>query len=142
MAEGWARYLHGKTLEPFSAGTEPHGVNPLAQRVMAEAGVDISHHTSKHLNALSSITFDLVITVCDAAAASCPLPPNGARRIHVPFDDPPRLAQNAASEEEALVHYRRVRDEIRTFIERLPTMREQSETSATPMNPHLTNESV
>lgn len=141
MAEGWSRYLHGETIESFSAGTEPHGVNPLARRVMAEAGVDLSRHTSKHLNDLSHITFDLVITVCDTAATNCPLPPKGAPRIHFPFDDPPRLAQDAPTEEEALVHYRRVRDEIRAFIESLPTMREESGTSETPMGPHLTIES-
>lgn len=122
MAEGWARHLLGETIMPFSAGTEPHGVNPLAIRAMAEAGVDISHHTSKHLNDLSHLPFELVITVCDRAAVSCPLPPTGTPLLHVPFDDPPQLARDTLSEDEALIHYRRVRDEIRAFIEGLPAV--------------------
>lgn len=120
MAEGWARQLKEDVIEPYSAGIETHGLNPNAAKVMAEAGVDISHQRSKHLNEVRSIPFDWVITVCDAANESCPIFPGKVKRYHVSFDDPPRLAGNAASEEEALNHYRRVRDAIRDFIQTLP----------------------
>ena len=117
MAEGWARKLHPDTVNAFSAGTDPHGMNPRAMRVMNEAGVDISGHHSKHLNELKDVPLDYVITVCDNAHEACPLFAGKTKVIHVGFDDPPRLAKNATSEEEALGHYRRVRDEIRQFIE-------------------------
>jgi arsenate reductase (thioredoxin) len=120
MAEGWARHLRGDSIEPYSAGIETHGLNPLAVRVMAEAGVDISRHWSKHVAELKEIAFDCVVTVCDHAHEHCPLFPGKAKVVHVSFDDPPRLARDAKSEEEALAHYRRVRDEIREFIETLP----------------------
>lgn len=120
MAEGWARRLKGGVIEPYSAGIETHGLNPRAARVMAEAGVDISGQRSKHLNELRDTPFDWVVTVCDRAHESCPVFPGKTRVKHVAFDDPPRLAQGAASEEEALEHYRRVRDEIRAFVETLP----------------------
>jgi arsenate reductase len=117
MAEGWARHLKGNVIETYSAGTEPHGLDPNAVKVMAEVGVDISGHRSKHVDELKSIPFDCVVTVCDHARESCPLFPGKTKVIHVGFDDPPKLAVNSPSEEEALSHYRRVRDEIRTFIE-------------------------
>jgi arsenate reductase len=120
MAEGWARALKGDAIDAYSAGIETHGLNPHAVKVMAEAGVDISGHRSKHLSELKDITFDYVVTVCDHAHESCPLFPGKARVVHKGFDDPPRLAKNAKTEEEALNHYRRVRDEIRAFIEKLP----------------------
>ncbi|MHB8863113.1 MAG: arsenate reductase ArsC [Pirellulaceae bacterium] len=120
MAEGWARHLKGHLLEPYSAGVKTHGLNPRAVKVMAEAGVDISGHWSKHLDELRSIEFDHVITVCGNAHESCPVFPGKTRVTHVGFDDPPRLAEGAVSEEDALQHYRRVRDEIRTFVETLP----------------------
>lgn len=87
---------------------------------MAEAGVDISRQTSQHVDEFINQDFDLVVTVCDNARESCPAFPGATRVVHVGFDDPPALAQNAASEEDALVHYRRVRDEIRGFVETLP----------------------
>jgi arsenate reductase len=118
MAEGWARRLKGEVIEPYSAGIETHGLNPNAVKVMAEAGVDISDHHSKHLDELRDITFDYVVTVCDHASESCPVFPGKVRRLHVSFDDPPRLAKNARTEQEALSHYRRVRDEIRAFVEK------------------------
>lgn len=118
MAEGWARALRGDVIEAYSAGTNPHGMNPLAIRAMREAGVDISTHTSKRPEDLNS-GFDVVVTVCDSAHESCPVFP-GARVVHVGFEDPPRLAKNAATEDEAMPHYRRVRDEIRAFILTLP----------------------
>ncbi len=120
MAEGWARHLKGDSIEAYSAGIETHGLNPNAVKVMAEAGVDISLHRSKHLNELKDIQFDWVITVCDNANESCPIFPQKVNCFHITFDDPPRLAKNAKSEEEALAIYRRVRDDIRSFIEVLP----------------------
>ncbi len=120
MAEGWARHLIGDRIEPYSAGIETHGLNPNAVKVMAEAGVDISGHRSKHLDELKSLQFDLVVTVCGHAHEHCLLFSGTTRVIHVGFDDPPRLAKEARSEEEALTHYRRVRDEIRQFIQTLP----------------------
>jgi arsenate reductase (thioredoxin) len=122
MAEGWARHLKGDLIEPYSAGIETHGLNPNAVKVMAEAGVDISRHRSKHLNELKDIQFDWVITVCDGANESCPVFPGKVKRFHVSFDDPPKLAKNAKTEDEALSHYHRVRDEIRLFIESLPAL--------------------
>lgn len=120
MAEGWARHLKGDQLEAYSAGVETHGMNPHAVKVMAEAGVDISQQRSKHVSELAGIPFDYVVTVCDRAAESCPVFPGNAKVIHVPFDDPPQLASEAQSEEEKRAVYRRVRDEIRRFVETLP----------------------
>jgi len=120
MAEGWARYLKGDVLDPYSAGIEVHGLNPYAVKVMKEAGVDISHHRSKHVKELFHIPFDYVVTVCDHANETCPVFPGRVKRLHVGFDDPPRLAATLSSEEEKLAVYRRVRDEIRAFVETLP----------------------
>ncbi len=120
MAEGWARHLKGDAIEAHSAGIETHGLNPRAVQVMAEAGVDISRHRSKHVDEVKHVPFDWVLTVCDHAHEHCPLFPGRVRIRHVGFDDPPRLAAGARSEEEALAHYRRVRDEIRAFVETLP----------------------
>ena len=122
MAEGWARALRGDAIEPYSAGLEARGLDPRAVRVMAEAGVDIAQQRSKHVDELKDVSFDYVVTVCDHAHESCPLFPDQTKVVHVGFDDPPRLARDARTEEEALGHYRRVRDEIRAFIERLPEM--------------------
>ena len=120
MAEGWTRYLKGDQIDVWSAGVETHGLNPNAVKVMAEAGVDISKYQSKNVREVLDIPFDYVITVCDHARESCPLFPRPVKKIHKNFDDPPFLAKSAASEEEILNIYRRVRDEIRTFIETLP----------------------
>ncbi|HNS22691.1 MAG TPA: arsenate reductase ArsC [Sedimentisphaerales bacterium] len=120
MAEGWARHLKGGVIEPYSAGIETHGLNPNAVKVMAEAGVDISAQRSKHVDEVRGIPFDYVVTVCDNARESCPLFPGRAKVVHVGFDDPPRLAGQARNEQEALDCYRRVRDEIRQFVESLP----------------------
>jgi arsenite methyltransferase len=119
MAEGWTRHLHPGLIEAHSAGTDPHGMNRLAVRAMAEAGIDISSHHSKRVQEIPDQRFDLVFTVCDAAHESCPTIP-GARIVHAGFDDPPRLARGAPTDEDAMPHYRRVRDEIRAFIESLP----------------------
>jgi arsenate reductase len=112
MAEGWAHKLKGDVVDAYSAGVEPHGMNARAIQVMAEAGVDISGHHSKHLDALKDVSFDYVVTVCDHAHESCPIFPGRTKVVHVGFDDPPRLAKDAKTEEEALNHYRRVRDQI------------------------------
>lgn len=122
MAEGWARHLRSDVIEPYSAGVEPHGLDPRAVKVMAEAGVDISGHRSKHIDELKAVEFDVVVTVCDSAREACPYFPDPARKIHKDFDDPPRLAAGARTEDEALPHYRRVRDEIRRFVESLPVV--------------------
>lgn len=120
MAEGFARALHPGVLEAYSAGTRPQGLNPFAVRAMAEVGIDISAAKAKHPEALSSIPFDLVVTVCDAASEACPVLPGAARTLHAPFDDPPALARSARSDDEAMNPFRRVRDEIRRFVEELP----------------------
>lgn len=125
MGEGWARALTGDVIEACSAGIEKHGMNAMAIRVMAEAGVDISSHCSKTVDELTDVRFDYVVTVCGHANESCPLFTGNAKIVHVPFDDPPKLAANATTEEEALGHYRRVRDEIRAFVDRLPQVLEQ-----------------
>jgi arsenate reductase len=120
MAEGWTRRLKGDMIEPYSAGIETHGLNPTAVKIMAEVGVDISGHRSKLIDELRDVPFDYVVTVCDHANESCPVFPGKVKRVHVSFDDPPRLARSAMTEEEALGHYRRVRDQIRAFVEQLP----------------------
>jgi arsenate reductase len=120
MAQGWADHLHGDLIGACSAGLDPKGLDPLAVRAMAEAGVDIASHTSKPIDACDPGTVDLVITVCGHANEACPVFPGSARVIHRGFDDPPRLAAGAGSEDEAMPHYRRVRDEIRAYIESLP----------------------
>jgi arsenate reductase len=120
MAEGWARALKSGAVEAWSAGIETHGLNPNAVKVMAEAGVDITGQKSKHVDTLKDVPFDVVVTVCDHANEHCPIFPGRAKVVHVPFDDPPKLAKSAKNDEEALNHYRRVRDEIRKFVEKLP----------------------
>jgi len=120
MAEGWARHLKSDAIEAYSAGIETHGLNPSAVKVMGEAGVDISGHTSKTTADLRGVEFDYVVTVCGHAAETCPVFPAKTKLVHQGFDDPPRLAKEAADEEEALGHYRRVRDEIKAFVLTLP----------------------
>jgi len=120
MAEGWARQLKKDSFEAYSAGVAPHGVDPRAVKAMAEAGVDISAQESKDVDTLEHIQFDYVITLCDKAGRSCPVFPVKTRLLHMGFDDPPRLAAAARTEEAAMAHYRRVRDEIREFVEKLP----------------------
>jgi arsenate reductase len=120
MAEGWARQLKREEISAYSAGIETHGLNPNAVRVMAESGVDISSHHSKLVTDLKDISFDNIITVCDHASEHCPIFPGQATVIHHGFDDPPRLAADAHTEEELLAPYRRVRDEIQAFVATLP----------------------
>lgn len=120
MAEGWTRHLKGEAIEAYSAGTEPRDLDPNAVAVMAEAGVDISGQRSKHVDEIKDLGFDYVITVCGRAAEAGPVFPGRTHVVHKDFDDPPALARNAATPEEALSHYRRIRDEIRAFVEALP----------------------
>jgi arsenate reductase len=120
MAEGWARTLKADEIDAYSAGIETHGLNPNAVKVMGEAGVDITSQRSQHVDEFTDLQFDVVVTVCGHAHESCPVFPGGARVVHHGFEDPPALAKDAATEEEALSHYRRVRDEIRAFVLSLP----------------------
>jgi arsenate reductase (thioredoxin) len=130
IAEGWTRALKGNSIEVYSAGIEPHGLNPIAVEVMAEAGVDISQQTSKHLDTFKDKVFDAVITVCDNARESCPFFPGAKRVLHIGFTDPPAMAKEQAAkgagEEEQRNCYRLVRDEIRAFVETLPESLEGS----------------
>jgi arsenate reductase (thioredoxin) len=119
MAEAWTRHLHGDIFEAYSAGVEARGVDPLAVRVMGEVRVDISSQRSKHLDSLGDMAFDYVITLCGHAAEACPYFPATTRVLHVPFDDPPSLTAGWSDEEKVLDQYRRVRDEVRAFVERL-----------------------
>lgn len=121
MAEGWTRFLWPDHFQAFSAGVESHGLNPMAVKVMAERGVDISKHHSKLLSELDHISFDLVITVCDHAAEACPLFPGTAQVVHHQFPDPPRLAQGKNAED-SLAIYGQVCDEIKAFIAHLPDL--------------------
>lgn len=120
MAEGWTRHLRGDVVETWSAGTVPKSLDPRAVKAMREVGVDISEQRSKSVGELLDLDVDYVVTVCDGAHESCPAFPGKARIVHRGFEDPPKLAELAVSEEEALHHYRKVRDQIREFVERLP----------------------
>lgn len=123
MAEGLLRHLGGADVEAFSAGTDPKGVNPLSVKVMSELGIDISSHSSKHLERYLQDRFDFVITVCDRARESCPIFPGDVERIHWSFDDP---ADPAIPEEQRLRAFRRVRDEIKQRISLFVTARKKS----------------
>ena len=120
MAEAWTRHLRGDAVEVWSAGTLPKSLDRRAVEVMREVGVDISEQRSKAVEELLDIELDYVVTVCDGAHESCPVFPGRARIVHRRFEDPPKLAEAAASEEEALSHYRRIRDQIRELVEGLP----------------------
>lgn len=120
MAEAWTRQLKGDVLEAYSAGIHPKTVDPRAVKAMGEVGIDISSYTSKVVNDLEVNQFDFVVTVCDNANENCPLYPAKTRRVHKAFDDPPHLAADAKTEDDAMKYYRRVRDEIREFVITLP----------------------
>jgi len=124
MAEGWTNKLHPGAIEAYSAGTKPGALDPRAVKIMAEAGVDISWNRAKGVEEFKDAAFDLVVTVCDNARESCPLWLGKARKLHKSFEDPPFLAKEARSEDEALGHYRRVRDGIRDFVKMLPEILE------------------
>lgn len=129
MAEGWTRYLKGDMIEVYSAGIETHGLNPYAIQVMTEAGVDISAQCSQRIDEFTKVKFDVIVTVCCHAHETCPFFPGSAKVVHVGFDDPPKMAKKlatqGASAEEQLECYRRVRDEIRAFVETLPQALEE-----------------
>ena len=120
MAEGWARQLKADVIEPYSAGIEKHGMNPHAIKVMAEAGVDITGQHSKTVTELGPVEFDYVVTVCGHANEHCPLFPGNAKVVHVGFDDPPKLTAGLPDGEAKLMIYRRVRDQVRSFVTTLP----------------------
>ena len=120
MAEGWARALKADLLDPYSAGIVKHGMNPHAVKVMAEAGIDISQQFSKTPAEFGPVELDYVVTVCAHADQNCPVFPGRATVVHVAFDDPPSLTKQLPDGEEKLAVYRRVRDEIRRFVEQLP----------------------
>jgi len=125
MAEGWARALKGDVIDAYSAGIEMHGLNPSAVKVMAEAGVDIAGQKSKSVDDLDAMDFDYVVTVCGHANETCPMWLKGrAKVLHVGFDDPPALARELVAkglgDEAQLDCYRRVRDEIKAFVEKIP----------------------
>ena len=123
IAEGWARHLKGDVIEAFSAGIRPIGVSRRAIKVMAEAGVDISNHYSKHIDDYSEIDFDYVVTLCEYAAKNCPVFSGKARVIHRPFSDPYFAT---GSEEQIMALFRKVRDNIKSFVETMPQSLEKS----------------
>ncbi len=124
MAEGWTRTLKSDVITVYSAGTQPQELDPRAVAVMAEAGVDISHHQSKHVNAFKDVDLDAVVTVCGHAHETCPYFPPRCKVVHVGFDDPPKmakmLAEKGATASEQLDCYRKIRDEIKAYVEDLP----------------------
>ena len=124
MAEAWTRHLKSDRIEPYSAGVAPKGLDSRAIKAMAEIGIDINRQVSKDVSSMGNLEFDYVITLCDNARESCPFFPAKTRVLHIGFDDPPSLASEARNEDEAMAHYRRVRDEIRKFVETLPDVLE------------------
>jgi len=120
MAEGWTRHLKGDLIDVFSAGIETHGLNPYAVKVMAESGIDISGHQSQILDEFNLADLDYIVTVCDHASETCPFVPASCKKIHVGFEDPPKLAKRVKTESEKLDCYRKVRDEIKAYVETLP----------------------
>jgi len=112
MGEGWVRQVLGDRVEVHSAGTKPSFVHPRAIQVMAEAGVDLTTHSSKSAESLSGVAFDLVVTVCDSAREACPVFPRARKTIHRAFEDP----AHAGEGDDALPVFRRVRDEIRSVL--------------------------
>jgi len=120
MAEGFARFLRGDVLDADSAGYEARGLDPYAVAVMREVGVDISQQRSKMIEDLGETRYDAVVTVCSEADERCPVYLGGAKVMHHGFDDPPKLARHARTEEERLDYYRHVRDEIKAYVLTLP----------------------
>lgn len=116
MAEGWANYLRSKDLIAFSAGVNPGKLNERAVAVMKEAGVDISSHIPRQTDDFTGLEFDLIVTVCDNAKEFCPVFPGMGTVLHNKFDDPSEII---ATKEVTMAEFRRVRDEIRDFIEKL-----------------------
>lgn len=112
MAEGWLRHFGNESLEVFSGGTHPQKVNSMAIQVMSEQGIDISAHTSNHIDEYLAYDIDIVLSVCANAERECPVFPEKVKRIHKGFDDP---AKFLGSEKEVIDFYREVRDQIKDF---------------------------
>lgn len=123
MAEGLLRHDAGGAFEVESAGTTPGRVRPEAIEAMKEIGIDIASHRSKHVDEFAEQTFDLVLTVCDHARETCPVFPGHGKRIHKAFQDP---AVCEGSGEKRLAIFRRVRDEIRTYLQRFAQQHRES----------------
>lgn len=120
MAEGLAKKLNGNILEAYSAGIEKKEIDPIAVKVMAEIGIDISNQRSKNIDDVITKDFDYVVTICDNANERCPVFPRKSKRIHHAFDNPRTLAKKLSSEDDILALYRRVRDEIKDFVLKMP----------------------
>ena len=124
MAEGWTRHLKGELIEAYSAGIETHGLNPHMVKVMAEVGVDVTSQKSENIRDFADTQLDVVVTVCGHAHETCPVFPANCKVVHSGFPDPPKmakeLAEQGASEDEQLECYRKVRDEIKSYVESLP----------------------
>lgn len=117
MAEGWAGHLKSDVIEPYSAGISPTEINPRAIAVMREAGVDISSQEAKHVDKMSRTDFDYVVTLCDDARESCPVFRGKARLVHRSFEDPSFME---GTEQQIMKAFRKLRDDIRAFIETMP----------------------
>lgn len=115
IAEGYLRYFANNKADIYSAGVETHGVNPRAIATMKEDGIDISHHTSNHIDEYRDIDFDLVLTVCDNAKERCPYFPSKAKKFHHNFPDP---AKATGAEDEIMEQFRKVRQEIKDYCQR------------------------
>lgn len=115
MAEAWLRHLGGSSVEAFSAGSKPKGgVHPMAIEVMREVGIDLSSHTSNHVDDYADQLFDCVLTVCDSAKEACPIFPGAERVVHQPFEDPDHPDD---PNEDPIACFRRVRDRIKAWVE-------------------------
>ncbi len=121
MAEGWTNALKSDEIEAYSAGIETHGLNPNAIKVMQEEGIDITSHKSQHIDDFLHFNFDYVVTVCDNAHDTCPVFPANANIVNISFDDPPKLAALVEGEQKKLNCYRVVRDQIKEFVQTLPS---------------------
>jgi arsenate reductase len=112
IAEGYLRYFAKDKADVYSAGVEAHGVNPKAITIMKEDGVDISSHTSNVVDQYINVNFDYIITVCDNAKERCPYFPSNAKKFHYNFPDP---AKANGSEEEVILVFREVREQIKKY---------------------------
>lgn len=112
MMQGYLNHFGNEKIKAYSAGIETHGVNPRAIKVLAEDGVDISHHTSNHVDEYRDVDFDYLITVCDHAKENCPWFPTDAEKLHHSFNDP---AKATGTEDEILTEFRKVRDEVKEY---------------------------
>lgn len=118
IAHGYLNHFANGNAIVYSAGVETHGVNPKAIAIMAEDGIDISQHTSNHIDEYAQIDFDLVITVCDSAKERCPFFPSRAQKFHHNFPDP---AKAAGTDEEIMQEFRSVRDQIKDYCRNFVT---------------------